>query len=304
MSHPDSIANPLPSALESGQLSPAPNKAEILPARDGETPSEHSRTARSVLVKGRTDKPLVIPRPPVRSSALESIIGPDDRVRVFDTDLDPWRRICALRMQAPNGSPFIGTGWLAGPRTVITAGHCVYDNVEMGGWAVQIELRAGQNDDAMPFGVVSSRKFEAHKKWIESRNADYDIGCIHLAEPLGDQVGWFGIAALPAAELQGYLVNIAGYPGDRGNGKQLYFHKDRVLRVTPRRIDYQVDTYGGQSGSPAWVYQQEGGPPLVVGVHAYGTGASLPGIEANSAPLIDNDILDLIRSWIAADTPK
>lgn len=60
---------------------------------------------------------------------LESIIGTDDRVRIQNPSVYPWRAICALRMTAKDGSRWIGTGFLVGPGTVITAGHCVYLHV-------------------------------------------------------------------------------------------------------------------------------------------------------------------------------
>ena len=176
----------------------------------------------------------------------------------------------------------------------------------MGGWASRIEVSPGRNEAVFPFGRTVGTRLAAHDTWVKSRDADYDIGCIHLDEALGDQTGWFGVAALPPAKLQGYLLNIAGYPADRGAGKQMFFHHNRVLHISPRRIFNEVDTYGGQSGAPAWVYQEGNPQPLVVGVHAYGTGGTPADLEivANSAPLIDASILDLIRSWIEVDTPK
>ncbi|UPJ49335.1 hypothetical protein IVB30_41460 [Bradyrhizobium sp. 200] len=58
-------------------------------------------------------------------AVLESIIGEDERVRILDTDLMPWCMICNLRIEGPRGAA-VGTGWLVGPRTLLTAGHCVY----------------------------------------------------------------------------------------------------------------------------------------------------------------------------------
>ena len=78
-------------------------------------------------------------------------------------------------------------------------------------------------------------------------------------------MGWFAVAALPPAELQGYLVNVSGYPGDRGMGTEQYHHKNRVLRVTERRVFYDVDTFGGQSGAPVWIHETDTAPPLAVG---------------------------------------
>ena len=69
---------------------------------------------------------LMNSRPELKESLSEVVIGRDDRIRVGATNKNPWRWICSLRITAKDGSRWIGTGWLAGPRTVITAGHVVY----------------------------------------------------------------------------------------------------------------------------------------------------------------------------------
>ena len=51
---------------------------------------------------------------------------------------------------------------------------------------------------------------------MEKEEPDFDIGCIHLDQDKGNEVGWFAIGALPAEELVSYLANVAGYPADRG----------------------------------------------------------------------------------------
>ena len=83
------------------------------------------------------------------SQMREVIIGTDNRVRINPTTSYPWRAICALKITAANGTKWIGTGWLISPRTVITAGHCVYMHDE-GGWAKSIEVIPARNDTTNP----------------------------------------------------------------------------------------------------------------------------------------------------------
>src|SRR5918912_3129628 len=121
------------SGLESFEVAPA------APARttghSGDATSETSRALRHLVVAGKSG-PIAPP--------FESVIGPtDDRVRILDTELAPWRMICALRMRGPTGAGAIGTGWFIGPRTVLTAGHCVFSNHFFGGWASSIEVIPG-----------------------------------------------------------------------------------------------------------------------------------------------------------------
>jgi len=264
----------------------------------GSASDEVSRSSRLLVGVGKSD-----PIGPV-GSPLESVIGIDQRVRILDTELSPWRMICALRMRAPNGAAAIGTGWFVGPRTVVTAGHCVHSTQFFAGWADTIEVIPGLIGAGMrPFGSVTSGKFSSVDRWIDQADPDFDIGCIHLDEPLGETVGWFAIGALSADELTGFLVNISGYPSDRGSGNEQYHAVNRVLQVSDRRIFYDVDTFGGQSGAPVWTQESATSAPLAVGIHAYGIGGTPGsfGITANSAPRIIPEVFDTISGWIDED---
>lgn len=269
----------------------------LLPGKAGSASAEVSRSQEFFVAKGRSG-PIASP--------FETVLDRDDRSRILETDLAPWRMICALRMRGPGATGAIGTGWLVGPRTVLTAGHCVYSTEFFGGWASSIEVIPGLNGNGQeprnrPFGSVTSKKFSSVDRWVDREEADFDIGCIHLDEPLGDKVGWFALAAFPADELAGFLVNVSGYPADRGRGNEQYHHRNRVVRVTDRRLYYEVDTYGGQSGAPVWIHESEDGPPVAVGIHAYGIGGTPAdlGITANSAPRIIPEVLDKVREWLA-----
>lgn len=245
------------------------------------------------------------------ASAAESIFGSDERTRIVDTTVAPWRMICQLQIEGPMGST-VGTGWLAGPRTIITAGHCVFDTPELGGWATTITVTPGMQDGVAPFGSFVATRFQSLSHWIDGRDADFDIGVIHVdkvagQDDPGDKLGFFGVASLPDATLLNRMINISGYPGDKVDaanriGTQQWFARNKISRVTARRIFYVVDTMAGQSGGPAYTIDSPGAAPKVVGIHAYGAGgtpASL-GIEANSAPRIIPEVATQIRAWVTA----
>ena len=295
-----SMSNPRSSALEAAEEI---TTGKILPSKEGTEPVGDSLSAKHLLVRGKSDTPLQKRFATRSMGALETVIGVDERQRILDTNTAPWRMICALRMSAGGGSA-MGTGWLVGPRTIITAGHCVHSTEFFGGWAKEIEITPGRNGDEAPFGRVVSKQFSSVDKWVKDADPDFDIGCIHLSEPIGNTIGWFGLASLPANELEKCLLNISGYPADRGLGTEQYFEANRVLRVTDRRIFYDVDTYGGQSGAPVWIYQDGNTQPLAVGIHAYGVGGtpSIFGITANSAPRIIPEVLAQIQAWIKSDS--
>src|SRR4051812_15241614 len=121
-----SISNRTLGAQETAAVKPPASPGrEVLTGSRGIDSGELSLAERHLAVRGKREEPL--PRRRVRNGALETVIGQDDRTRILETHLPPWRMICALEMETTFGS-FIGTGWFAGPKTLITAGHCVFDN--------------------------------------------------------------------------------------------------------------------------------------------------------------------------------
>jgi len=280
--------------------SAAAQPREIISSDPGQAGTESSR-ADQFLVRGKRETPIAAPR-----NVFESILGDvDRRKQILETDLLPWRMLCSLEIISQSGMEYIGTGWFAGPRTVITAGHCVYDPIELGGWAKSITVRPGRNGDSFPFGEAASSRFSTSDRWLEAQDPDYDYAAIHLSENLGSAVGSFGIATLPDAELNNRLLNISGYPGSPGGGAHQYFHANRVKAVTARRVFYDIDTLGGQSGSPVWAYLDGSNDPTVVGIHAYGVGGVPAGLNvvANSGPRVLPEVLELIREWIKKGEP-
>lgn len=100
--------------------------------------------------------------------------------------------------------------------------------------------------------------------------------------------------------MKGFLVNVSGYPGSPGNGQEQWWAKNRIREVSARRIFYDVDTSSGQRGGSAYIFQDEAGPPIVVGIHAYGVGGTPASIstQVNSAPRIIPEVVERIQGWI------
>jgi V8-like Glu-specific endopeptidase len=224
--------------------------------------------------------------------ALEVVIGADDRTQITNTTIPPWRWICSLRITAGNGAQFIGTGWLVGARTVLTAGHCVYMHSQ-GGWVREIEVIPGRNGASRPFGSCRATAFRSVNGWIGSHDRDFDYGAILLptTHRYGDQLGIFGYAALSDADLLNLTLNLSGYPGDKPAGTQ-WFHARVASSVTPRTIVYNIDTAGGQSGSPVWRLRD--GQRHAVGIHTNGA------LSGNSATRIIPEVAANIGLWKAA----
>ena len=222
---------------------------------------------------------------------LEVVIGNDDRVKVRDEDIlrNPFRQICALRIKAKSGALYVGTGWLIGPRAVATAGHCVY-MLKEDGWAQSIEGIPDKFGDREPLGRFTSNRFRAVDGWTDKQNSDFDYGMILLDDDMpGQRLGWFEVASEPDAGLLHTQANISGYPADRDYANFQYFHARPLARVTETRLEYDIDTAGGQSGSPIWIDTEDG--IIAVGIHTNGAATG------NSGTRINEDVMKNLIAW-------
>jgi V8-like Glu-specific endopeptidase len=227
-----------------------------------------------------------------RKDVLEVVFGNDDRVRVSAERMksNPWRQVCALRILSQSDRWYVGTGWFVGPRLLATAGHCVYLQDD-GGWAKKIEVTPARFGDTKPFGTVDSDYMGSVDGWVKKRSSDFDYGVIFLPDGnTGSQVGNFEVQSLQPAELKRADAQISGYPADRDSAKFQYFHMRPLIDVTETRLVYDIDTYGGQSGSPVWQETQEEGV-IAVGIHTTG------GTTSNSATRITDDVIDTLIKW-------
>jgi glutamyl endopeptidase len=228
-------------------------------------------------------------RPEIAATVADLTLDADDRTQISTTEAYPWRCICMLNITAADGSRWLGTGWLAGPRTVITAAHCVYLH-RHGGWIRQVEVAPGQNGDLLPYGATIATSFRSVKGWARNQRRGYDYGAIILPadRAFGNLLGYFGYMNPGDLDLQGARVNLAGYPCDRPRATQ-WRHARRLDYLTPRTLEYAVDTIGGQSGAPIW--RLRNGAPYVVGIHANGD------LFGNAATRINAPVFDNISTW-------
>ena len=226
------------------------------------------------------------PPPP----AAETVHGPDDRVQIQNTGDYPWRAHASLFRTAADGSGWIGSGTFIGPRTVLTAGHCVHVKGSgvpgRDGWMRQIQVMPGRNGNALPFGSKTSSTFRSVTGWTQSGNQEYDYGVIILPATFNN--GWFGFINLNDGALVNTVGNIAGYPGDKPGGT-LWYAARKIAAVGPRKVHYDIDTAGGQSGSG--VYRFLNHDRHVFGVHAYG------GATTNSGTRINGEVFNNLLAW-------
>ncbi|MBK8255896.1 MAG: trypsin-like peptidase domain-containing protein [Polyangiaceae bacterium] len=246
----------------------------------------------------------------------EYVVGPsDDRVRVTDTTQSPWRQICSLRIRLKDNRRLVGTGWLIGRNTIITAGHCVFPHIRgsrtdpdyrYNDWAAEIEIYPGANGlttggkPRSPVTPARSTSFEAPENWWQHVDEEWDFGAIFIPNPPADwdSLGYFAFAAYGDADLEDSMVNVAGYPTDKTDPVEVgtqWSCAQKVVRVTRRRLYYEVDTFAGQSGSPVFLQLPISGKTktVAVGVHNYGDRGGV----ANSGARITKDLFLQLKEW-------
>lgn len=222
------------------------------------------------------------------SFRTETVLGDDDRM-LANPQEDPFRKICALRIKARTGAVFVGTAWFISSRVLATAGHCVYLHDE-GGWPEQITVMPFLDGDESKVTKYISTKFHSSEGWVNERNSDHDYGVIVLDEDAGNQTGWFSFASFPDDHLTTSIVNICGYPLDRDRATRQYIHGRKLVRTSGRRIYYDIDTFGGQSGCPAYLKLADG-KVYVIGLHTYG------GATSNYGTRINAEVFDNFKNW-------
>jgi glutamyl endopeptidase len=224
---------------------------------------------------------------------LETVFGNDDRVKVSQDNMrdNPWRQICSLRIRSQRGREYVGTGWFIAPKVLATAGHCVYLTQE-GGWPESIAVIPARYGGGGPFGSVTATRFATVKGWTIKKERDFDYGVIFLEDDdAGKKVGNFEVRALSDRELKGVAAKVSGYPADRDSAQFQYYHERPVMDVTSGRLMYDIDTFGGQSGSP--LFQEiEGEGVVAVGIHTTG------GVTSNSGTRISEDVITNMLAWL------
>lgn len=248
--------------------------------------------------------------PPLGSSLAkpENVLGVDSRVMVTDTAMTPWRCICHLEIEFEAGPVGFGTGFLIGPKAVLTAAHVIC-NPEKNRQARRVRVIPGRNGAIAPYGFFTADYSQCQMPDLwrkkggrpEAAAADYAVILADEKEfttehkLTGQRLGYFGLKCLDGkadeAKAQMLFVNNAGYPyeADKPYGS-LWYNAGRIKKLTGEFVEYMVDTEGGQSGSPVYFFDEEKKQRYVIAVHTTGD-------FVNRGLRITREVFAQVREW-------
>jgi len=175
----------------------------------------------------------------------------------------------------------MATGWLVSGDLVITAGHCAYDYSRNFGRLIKVKAYVGYNGkDSISSDSVEFRYGTAVATtdgWINTDGGyePQDVSFIKLSSSFTTVNKKYIWKQTPISQDAADL-GVVGYPGDimddkgeRGAKMYKMFKKtDYNLNTSNlNMLQYQIDTYGGNSGSPVFCDHVS---LTVIGVHVLG----------------------------------
>ncbi len=246
----------------------------------------------SVLTFGQHEQIAAQPTPSGTFTPLQvddgevqplAVIGPvDSRVRVANTTSTPNSAVVLILFKKGT-TQYICSGSIIAPQYVLTAGHCAYDE---GIYSSNIFIFPGNNGASEPYGYFTATLAYIPQQWIDTAtgdfsnaNVNYDWALLRLNTTVSPLIVPFAISSYSDTILNNTATYTdAGYPADKcrydsgmvdycppyhgyswdnvvGQGDTQWTASGPIVPawLSTYLIGNQIDTFGGQSGSPLYV---------------------------------------------------
>lgn len=222
------------------------------------------------------------------------VIGIDDRTKTFDSTVPPFRNATFLIINFGQGFNVACSGTMIAPNAVITAAHCLFDP-DRALPAGSVAVRPAQDGTVLPYGVAFATTFSVSPGFVPGSlpGTPDDFALVHLnGDPFAGKLGPFvplkAVSNSDLTAVDSQLWSI-GYPADKALGS-LWQAKGKTVGFTPNLIFTDMDVFGGQSGSPAYLLDKSG-KYRQVGIVSFGSSFS------NGIVRITDDHIEQMASW-------
>lgn len=185
--------------------------------------------------------------------ALERIIAGNDLVGIsyLKQGLVAGRSVGRIHLRDASGRlAGYGTGFLVGPRLLMTNNHVIGSDIAGGRSIIEFDYEYDELGRDRPTSI-----FDLDPEYCFITNRQLDFTLIGVAESSNNssrslsEFGWLHLDGTAGKTLEGEYLTIIQHPN--GERKQLCVRENKVLRYTDSRtIWYQTDTVAGSSGSP------------------------------------------------------
>lgn len=206
--------------------------------------------------------------------SARAVVGADGRTPVKNTKTHPYSTIGYLDMKNAKGEVWSCTAAAIGRYTVLTAGHCLYNHEEEGGWRDEFTFWPAINGEkVVPYGGFNYDTAYVFEGFIDDYKGSYDniwqydIGLVTFTDPIGDTIGWLGQASDDASSSD-FQANLVGYQDDK-TPFTMWRSTCNVLAegIGEADFNHDCDFASGASGAPLYVYDAERKSRDIVGVN-------------------------------------
>lgn len=197
-------------------------------------------------------------------------IYPGDTLEEVNENLYPYTAIVRLRstFQSEKDHKFYyscGTGFVIGPNTIVTAGHCMRGGVDKWQYDTKVYI-----EDINTISKYSVKSIICPVEYCEGALSEFDWAILTVDGNIGEETGWFGFG-IPNNEMIESDITVAGYTSANSNQEcKLYKKTGKIKNISERNVYYHISTNSGQSGGPVFTSDN-----IVWAIHTFGGGTDV-----------------------------